>query len=237
MQNISGWININKPGGITSMKAVAIVKSIMQVKKIGHAGTLDPMADGVLPMAINSATKLIDKCTNSLKQYEFTVQMGSTTDTDDAEGTQTQTTEFIPDKQSIINILPQFTGLITQVPPKFSAIKINGQRAYKLARESLVEFEMKARQITIYDIALIDYCKNSKSAKFTTTCSKGTYIRSLAKDIMSQVGSLGHINQLSRLKVGNFLIKDALNLLDLQKIDFMVARNLLLNRILRVEQI
>lgn len=234
---INGWLNVNKQVGISSMKAVSIVKRILQPSKIGHAGTLDPLANGVLPMALGSATKLIEFCMDSIKTYQFTVQMGSITNTLDSEGRVLKTTEVLPSESELKEICKKFVGVISQIPPNFSALKVSGLRAYKLARETDVEFELAARDITIYKLSLINYNAVDKTAEFLTTCSKGTYIRSLARDIMEACISLGYVAKLTRLCVGNFDIKNTICLVDLQELDLIVARNLLLNRIVRVEQI
>ena len=237
MNNINGWLNINKNLGISSMKAVSIIKRILKPGKIGHAGTLDPLATGVLPMAIGAATKLIEFCMDSIKIYRFTVKMGQITDTLDAEGEILDTTLYIPSQKELEDACIKFTGVISQVPPNFSALKINGVRAYKLARQTDVEFQIAARNIHIHKLALINYNEEAQTAEFLTTCSKGTYIRSLARDIMESCKSLGYVLELTRQAVGNFNLDNAINIEELQKLDLVVARNLLLNKIVMVEQI
>jgi len=237
MNIINGWLNIDKQIGISSMKAVSIIKKILKPGKIGHAGTLDPLANGVLPMAIGAATKLIEFCMDSTKRYKFTVKMGAITDTLDSEGQILDTTLCIPTKDELENACSKFIGTISQVPPKFSALKVSGVRAYKLARETDVDFTLEARNIQIHTLSLIDYDDKAQTAEFITTCSKGTYIRSIARDIMEYCGSLGYVIKLTRESVGNFELSAAINLKKLQELDLMVARNLLLTRIVRIEQI
>lgn len=206
-QNI--WLNIDKPIGYSSAKVVAIVKKLTKAKKVGHGGTLDPFASGVLPVALNKATKTCDYIMNDHKKYGFTISWGEFRDTDDIEGKIIKTSEVRPKKEEIIAILPKFIGKIKQVPSKFSAIKINGQRAYELARKD-VEFEMKERQIEIFSLNLIksdEFC-----AEFEVECSKGTYIRSLARDISLKLGACGYVSRLIRLKVGKFLHKNTISL-------------------------
>jgi tRNA pseudouridine55 synthase len=163
MNNIHGWLNINKNLSITSMKAVSIIKRILKPSKIGHAGTLDPLASGVLPMAIGAATKLIEFCMDSTKIYKFTVKMGQTTNTLDSEGEIIDSTLYIPSQKDLENACVKFTGVISQIPPNFSALKVNGVRAYKLARESDVEFQIAARNIHIHKLELTNYNKEKAS--------------------------------------------------------------------------
>ena len=206
-QNI--WLNINKPVGITSARVVAIVKRVTGAKKVGHGGTLDPMACGVLPVALNKATKTSDAMMATHKKYGFRIKWGQTTDTDDAEGAVIASSEARPENAALIAVLPCFLGEITQIPSRFSAIKVNGQRAYDLARQG-VEFELKSRQITIFSLKMTQ--NNENFADFEAKCSKGTYIRTLAHDICQKLGAEGHVIRLERLQVGDFDIKDAMTL-------------------------
>lgn len=208
------WINLDKPANISSAKAVAIVKRATGAKKVGHGGTLDPFATGILPIALNKATKSSQKLMDAEKKYYFEITWGQFRDTDDVEGKIIETNDKIPTSDEIMAILPQFIGEITQTPSKFSAIKIQGKRAYKLARAE-VEFEMPQRQVHIYSLKLIE--NNPKIGKFEVSCSKGTYVRSLARDICKNLASAGYVSKLTRLKVGNFLHKDAIPL-DLLKL-------------------
>jgi tRNA pseudouridine55 synthase len=230
--NHNGWLNLYKPLNVTSAKAVSIVKHNLRPQKIGHAGTLDPLASGVLPLALGEATKTMQFCMDTNKEYEFTVKWGEATATLDSEGEVIERSHIRPTKAQIIDILPQFTGEISQIPPAYSAIKINGKRAYDLARQG-IEVEMKARKINIYELEMLDVnsqvpdkiitspdTSNQQPEIHTTfrvLCGKGTYIRSLARDIAGALGTLAHVTVLTRTKVGNFSIKDAILLEDIGK--------------------
>lgn len=168
--------------------------------KIGHGGTLDPLASGVLPIALGEATKTVDYVMNSDKVYEFTIAFGSKTDTADAEGNIVQTTDFTPTESDLINILPKFIGEISQKPPAYSAIKINGARAYALARAGEA-VEIPSRKIKIYSLELKNFDSINKKATLIAKVSKGTYIRTLAEDIAENLGSLGHIAYLRRTEI------------------------------------
>lgn len=209
--NINGWLVINKPVGVTSTKVVAIIKRFYNAKKVGHAGTLDPLAEGVLPIALGEATKTINYSMDANKEYVFTVKWGEATSTDDLEGEVIATSDKIPTSVEINAVLPYFIGEIEQTPPVYSAIKIDGKRAYDLARSG-VEVEMKSRKVNVY--ALEQIASSVDSCTFRTTCSKGTYIRSLARDLAEKLGTKGHVTMLKRTKVGNFCINNAI-LLDM----------------------
>ncbi len=196
------WININKPLNYSSAKIVAIVKKITQSKKVGHAGTLDPLATGVLPIAVNKATKTSDFIMNNDKEYLFTMNWGEFRDTDDLEGKIIKTSTQRPKTSEILKILPYFIGKIEQIPPKFSAIKINGQKAYDMARKKQ-DFTIKPRIITIKQINLLE--NNKKYAKFLVKCSKGTYIRALCRDIALKTGSCAYISVLKKEQKLEFL--------------------------------
>lgn len=228
---INGWLNLHKPQGITSAKAVAIVKRHLHPQKIGHAGTLDPLASGVLPLALGEATKTMQFCMDTDKEYEFTVKWGEATATLDSEGEVISTSEVRPTSEQILAVLPHFIGEISQTPPVYSAIKINGKRAYDLARQG-IEIEMKARMVQIHELKLVssESCIVSSSSNplsptyphlsfstFLVSCGKGTYIRSLARDIAGMLGTLAHVTVLVRTKVGNFSIEDAISLEDIEK--------------------
>lgn len=236
-----GWLNLNKPVGISSAKAVAIAKGALRHAtggkvKVGHAGTLDPLASGVLPIAIGEATKTQDYMMDAVKGYDFTLTFGKATTTDDAEGETTQTSNERPFKNNIIELLDMFIGGIKQVPPAYSALKVDGKRAYALARAG-EEVVLKPRQVTIHSLELINtrhseqpvgleesaeiprrpngFARDDElveTASFNCTCSKGTYIRSLARDIALAAGSVGHVSRLTRTQVGNFLLKDSISL-------------------------
>lgn len=206
-QNV--WLNIDKPIGYSSAKVVAIVKRITGAKKVGHGGTLDPFASGVLPIALNKATKTCDYIMNDAKKYGFTISWGEFRDTDDVEGKITESSAARPTEAEINNVLPNFMGKIKQIPSRFSAIKINGERAYNLARND-VEFEVPMREIEIFSLKLIS--ANQDFAEFEVECSKGTYVRSLARDISKQLKVCGYVSKLTRLKVGKFLYDKTISL-------------------------
>lgn len=203
------WLNIDKPAGISSARAVAIVKRITGAKKVGHGGTLDPLASGILPIALNKATKTSESLMNTRKKYSFCIAWGEFRDTDDAEGKVTQVSLARPTNNQIIAAIPLFIGAIKQTPSRFSAIKINGQRSYDLARKDLV-FEMPSREVKIFSLKFISNC--NEFAELEVECSKGTYIRSLARDICKKIGVCGHVSKLTRLKVGKFLYEKRISL-------------------------
>lgn len=212
-QPINGWLVLDKPDGMTSARAVEKVKRALDAAKAGHAGTLDPMATGVLPIALGEATKTMRFAMNGIKQYRFTVRWGESRDTDDAAGAITQTSPMRPDRAAILAILPSFTGAIEQTPPAYSAIKIAGKRAYDLAREGK-QPTMVPRTVTIRDLTLVDM-PDADHAIFEAICGKGTYMRSLARDMAVALGGLGHISALRRLQVGPFSLENAILLEDL----------------------
>ena len=214
--NYHGWLTLNKPINISSAKAVNIIKKIFNVKKAGHAGTLDPLATGVLPIAINTATKTIPYLVNTEKTYKFIIKWGEQTDTDDTEGETIKKSNNRPLEQDIKKILKFFIGNIEQRPPRFSALKINGKRAYKLARNK-DEFKISSRLVKVLDLKLLK-CIDDNFAKFEVTCEKGFYIRSLARDLSLKLGTFGHVYALERTKVGRFNIKDAFPLETLEKL-------------------
>jgi len=205
---INGWINLNKPLDMTSTQAVGKIKKILGMKKVGHAGTLDPLATGVLPIAVGEATKTVQFLQNREKGYDFTIQWGEARDTDDAEGKIIATSDVMPTVDAITSSLPTFIGEIEQVPPKYSAIKINGDRAYDLAREG-VEFEIQSRIVNVHDLTLVS--ATDTSASFSMTCGKGTYVRSLARDLALQLGTYGYITALHRTFVGGFTQEHAIS--------------------------
>ena len=206
---VQGWINLDKPVGMSSTQAVSKVRGIFNAQKAGHAGTLDPLATGVLPIALGEATKTVPYVQEDIKGYAFDLKWGQATNTDDAEGEVIEETPLFPSQQQLENILPDFTGLITQIPPKFSAIKINGERAYKLARDG-EDVEMPSRDVEIEKLEVKSHEKNVTS--FETICGKGTYIRSLGRDIAKSCGGVGHISELRRTQVGQFYAEDAISL-------------------------
>ena len=204
-----GWIFIDKPSGISSYDVIRQIKRILKVKKIGHAGTLDPLASGMLGIAFGEATKSIQFFSNN-KQYFFEITFGSKMDTDDSMGVIIKKTKYIPSIDEIKDCLNKFIGKIEQVPPDYSAVKINGQRAYKLARNN-ENFKLLKKHINIYSLSVIKQTSDN-SYLFKADCSSGTYIRSLARDIALNLGSLGFISSLRRTKLGRFSEKDLISL-------------------------
>ena len=202
---VSGWVVLDKPVGIGSTQCVGKVKWLYQAAKAGHAGTLDPLASGMLPLALGEATRTVPFIMDGQKTYRFTVTWGAETNTDDLEGEVINRSDKRPTKEDILTILPNYTGSVSQVPPKFSAIKIDGERAYKLAREG-EEVEIEPRQVEIESLNLIDHTDDT--ATFETRCGKGTYVRSLARDIGRDLVCYGHITELRRTAVGPFLEED-----------------------------
>ncbi len=205
---LSGFLFIDKPLNLTSSQVVGIVKKQLKglTNKVGHGGTLDPLASGVLPIALGEATKIVDYVLNANKTYDFSITFGSTTDSLDAEGVVVATTENIPTKDDILNALPKFLGKIMQKPPIFSAIKIDGKRAYDLARQNrnlntdeAFDIDIKFREIEIFNLELLDF--KGSFATLRAKVSKGTYIRTLAQDIALKVNSLGFVSHLRRVKI------------------------------------
>ena len=207
---IHGWINIDKPGGLSSNAVVGRVRRLTGAAKVGHTGTLDPMATGVLPMALGEATKIVSYLMDGAKTYRFTVRWGEQRNTDDAEGEVVATSDARPAKEQILAVLGNFIGDIEQVPPVFSAIKIEGKRAYALARADQAP-EMKPRTIHIEDLKLLSVV-DADHAEFEAVSGKGAYMRSLARDLGTALGTVGHIAQLRRIAVGPFDEKQAISL-------------------------
>ncbi len=212
--SINGWIILDKPLGLSSAQGVAAVKRILRgvgirPDRIGHGGTLDPLATGVLPIAIGEATKLAGRMLDATKGYDFTVQWGTATATEDAEGAVIATSDVRPTWPAITAILPRFTGPIDQVPPAYSALKVDGQRAYALARAGET-VELAARHVTIHELRLAESVPDN--ATLSATVSKGTYIRSLARDLALALGSVGHVTMLRRTRAGPFRIEQAISL-------------------------
>ncbi len=199
---INGWLIIDKPSGMTSTAVVNAVKRRTQAAKAGHGGTLDPLATGVLPIALGEATKTLPYIVDSTKEYRFTVRWGEERTTDDREGAITRVSDFRPGAEAIRAALPRFAGDIEQVPPAFSAIKVGGERAYDLARADLPP-ELPARIVRIEAIEL-ERIPDADHAIFRVRCGKGAYMRSLARDIARALGTAGHIAELRRLRVGPF---------------------------------
>lgn len=201
--NVNGWVVLDKPLGLSSTQAVSRIKRIFAVKKAGHVGTLDPLASGVLPIALGKATALIPYYQDDIKEYEFTVQWGIQTTTDDLEGEVLQSSEQKPSASDVSNILPQFLGKIAQTPPIFSAIKINGEVSYTAARKGKA-LDLPQRQVTIHQLTLIEHNPQLNQTSFGVQCGKGTYIRSLARDMGLILGCYGTVSYLRRTKSGFF---------------------------------
>lgn len=213
---MNGIININKPLGMTSHDVVGRLRRILGIKKIGHTGTLDPDASGVLPMCIGRATKTADMLTAQNKQYIAEVTLGSATTTLDASGEVTETSEVNVDECDIQSVVTEFVGDIMQIPPMYSAIKIDGKRLYELAREG-VEVERKPRPVTIEKIEILGIDLENKKFSMKVDCSKGTYIRTLCDDIGRRLGCLAHMSALIRTRSGRFCIDDAYTLEEVEK--------------------
>jgi tRNA pseudouridine55 synthase len=211
---VDGWIILDKPVGLGSTQAVSAVKRALRQggypkRKVGHGGTLDPLASGVLPVAVGEATKLAGRMLDSDKIYEFTIRLGVETDTLDAEGREVATSDVRPAAAAVAAVLPRFTGPIEQVPPAFSALKVDGERAYDLARAG-AEVALASRSVTVHSLALAT--AGEDEATLVAHVSKGTYIRSLARDIARALGSVGHVTMLRRTKAGPFTLESAISL-------------------------
>ena len=211
---LSGWIILDKPLGLGSTQAVSAVKRALREAgepktKVGHGGTLDPLATGVLPIALGEATKLAGRMLDASKAYDFTVKFGEQTDTLDAEGQVVAMSDVRPTSEALEAVLPRFTGPIEQVPPAYSALKVDGKRAYALARAG-EEVELKTRSVTVHGLSIVD--ATDGEATLSATVSKGTYIRSLARDIALALGSVGHVTMLRRTKAGPFTLDQAISL-------------------------
>ena len=213
-EKISGWIALDKPYGMTSTQAVGKVRWVFNAAKAGHGGTLDPLATGLLPIALGEATKTVQWAMDGRKHYRFTATWGAETNTDDLEGQVTATSDRRPTKAEIEASIPQFIGTIMQAPPAFSAIKIDGERAYDLARAGEV-VEMKLREVHVEALTLVEATESQ--AIFEIECGKGTYIRSLARDMGRLLGCYAHVSALRRLKVGGLLEAQMISLDMLEK--------------------
>ena len=196
-----GWIFIDKPKEISSFEVIRKLRKILNIKKIGHAGTLDPFATGVLAVALGEATKSISYF-NASKFYQFRVLFGISKDTDDSTGKTLQTSDAIPSKKDIDVCLKNFIGFQQQVPPRYSAVKINGKRAYKLARENKT-FEIKSKEVNIQNLTC-SAAEKKEEFIFTMECSSGTYVRSFARDLGKMLNTLAHVSELRRIKIGKF---------------------------------
>ena len=207
---ISGWVNLDKPYGLGSTQAVGKVRWLFKAQKAGHAGTLDPLATGILPIALGEATKTVSFLMDADKTYRFTIEWGRSTASFDAEGATTATSDVRPDRAAVEAALPAFIGEIAQVPPAFSAIKIDGERAYDLARAG-AEVVIEARTVTVHDARVISQ-PDADHVEIEVDCGKGTYVRAIARDLAEQLGACGHVSALRRTRVGPFTEESAVTL-------------------------
>jgi len=212
--DVHGWVVLDKPVGMTSTHAVARIKRLFSAKRAGHAGTLDPLASGCLPLALGEATKTVPFVMDGRKTYRFTVRWGEERDTDDTEGRVIATSDARPGADAIRALLPRFTGTILQVPPRFSAIKVDGERAYDLARDGEA-VELQARPVDIHSLVLVDV-PDADHAVFEAECGKGTYVRAIARDMGQLLGCRGHVSALRRTRVGPFTEKSMISLEQLE---------------------
>jgi len=207
---VHGWLAVDKPAGMTSTQVVTAVRKALNAQKAGHGGTLDPLATGVLPVALGEATKTVPYVMDGRKVYSFTLCFGEERATDDREGEVTATSDVRPDRAALEAVLPRFTGEISQVPPRYSAVKVEGKRAYDLARDG-ADLDLAPRRILIEELTLINM-PDSDRAMFRVVSGKGAYMRSLARDIARAVGSVGHIADLRRIACGPFAEDAAISL-------------------------
>jgi tRNA pseudouridine55 synthase len=199
---VHGWVIVDKPSGVTSTQVVAAVRKIFDAQKAGHAGTLDPLATGVLAIALGEATKTVPYAMDAQKTYRFTATWGEGRDSDDSEGKVTETSDVRPTREAIEGAIPGLTGVITQVPPIYSAIKVDGERAYDLARDGEA-VELQSRTVLIHEARLLETL-DLDHAVFEMRCGKGTYVRAWVRDIARALGTVGHISQLRRTSIGGF---------------------------------
>jgi tRNA pseudouridine55 synthase len=217
--DVHGWVVLDKPVGMTSTYAVSVIKRLFKAKRAGHAGTLDPLASGCLPIALGEATKTVPFVMDGQKSYLFTVRWGEERDTDDAEGRVVATSDERPSVEAIRAVLPGFTGTIAQVPPRFSAIKIAGERAYDIARDG-EEVELEARPVEVESLTVVA-TPDPDHTLFAAQCGKGTYVRALARDIGRLLGCCGHVSALRRTAVGPFAETD---MMPLEKLESLCHR-------------
>ena len=211
----SGWIFVNKPKNVSSFDVIRQLKKIFSIKRIGHAGTLDPLATGILPIAFGSATKTIPYLVSTKKEYRFSISWGIRTTTHDMEGEVIDESNFVPSKEDILDAVSDFKGEFYQRPPKYSAVKINGQRAYKLARSG-IDFNIKEKKVKLYELILKDHKKNK--TEFLAKVGKGFYIRSLARDLCEKLATPGVIDSLERTELGQFSLENAFSLETIEKL-------------------
>lgn len=239
MSELNGIIVINKPKNYTSHDVVAKVKKILKLKKVGHTGTLDPNATGVLPLLLNSGTKLSKYLINHDKEYEVTLKLGIKTDTLDSEGKILEErkvdTAILENTENIKKVLNSFVGKQEQIPPIYSAIKVNGKKLYEYARSG-EKIEVQARQIEIYNIELEKVDIEKQEIVFKVECSKGTYIRSLCEDIATRLGTIGYMKELNRTRVGSFGIEDSITLEELEKCENIKLKVLTMEELLKQKE-
>ena len=225
-----GWLVLDKPGTMTSTQAMAKVRWMMNAEKAGHGGTLDPIATGILPIAFGEATKTVQYAMDGHKTYRFVMKFGEATDTDDRAGSVVATSDVRPTDEQIEKALEAFQGLISQVPPQYSAIKVGGERAYDLAREG-VEVELEARPVVVHDLTL-ERILSADEAEFLLHCGKGTYVRAIARDLALELGVLGVVSALRRERVGGFDINLSAGV---EKLEDLRHRDAALDALLPVE--
>jgi len=219
---VDGWVFLDKPVGPSSTQALGRVRRVFDAAKGGHAGTLDPLASGLLPIALGEATKTLAHFADGTKEYEFTVRWGTATASDDAEGEVTATSDARPTAAAISAALPGFTGEIDQTPPVYSAIKIDGERAYALARAG-ADVAMKSRKVLIHKLEFLEM-PSPDEAKLRLSCGSGTYVRSLARDLAKALGTVGHVTALRRTAVGKYRVETAISLDKLEGFGHSPAR-------------
>lgn len=217
-EKISGWLIVDKPREMGSTQVVSLTRRLFHAQKNGHCGTLDPFATGVLPIAFGEATKLISYVSDGDKEYEFVLFFGEETDTLDTEGQVIAQSDVIPSEEQIKAVLPEFIGEIGQVPPAYSAIKIDGKRAYDLARQGK-EVKIPERKVKIYSLDLLEML-TTRTARFRVCCSKGTYVRTLGADIARRLGSYGYLQELRRTKCGNFDLSQKILLENIKNLEY-----------------
>ncbi|RWC60748.1 tRNA pseudouridine(55) synthase TruB [Mesorhizobium sp.] len=219
---ISGWLILDKPVGMGSTEAVSKIKWLFQAEKAGHAGTLDPLASGMLPIALGEATKTVPYVQDGAKIYRFTVTWGQERSTDDLEGPVTKESDLRPSQAEVLALLPKYTGVIMQTPPQFSAIKIAGERAYDLARDGAT-VDIPPREVEIGRLDVVEH--GADHTVFEVECGKGTYVRSLARDMGRDIGCFGHISELRRVEVDPFTPEDFVTIAELEAARFGVQDN------------
>ena len=229
---VHGWLNVDKPVDITSTQVVGKLKRLFNAQKVGHGGTLDPLADGILPIAFGEATKTVQWAMDADKEYVFTIEWGRSTSTLDAEGEVVRESPVRPERDAIETALERFEGEIAQIPPKYSAIKVDGERAYDLARDG-EEFEIPSREVVVHEARLVD-TPDADHATFHIRSGKGFYVRALARDLAEALGCEGHVSKLRRIRVGVMHEDDAITLAE---IDAIESREALLDLLRPVEEV